>query len=49
MRRKRNAQNHRDAISRLRGILQKKPGGNSLLKDWAEHKRNERKLEVRKY
>src|SRR2546427_4963447 len=49
MRRKRSAQNYREAISRLRGILRKKPGGTSLLKDWDGHKRDERKLEQRKY
>ena len=47
MRRKPKTQNYRDAISRLRGIL-RKPGGNSLPKDWAEHKREELALEDRK-
>jgi len=36
------------AISRLRGILKRKPGGKSFAEEWAEHKAEERKLEDRK-
>ncbi len=37
----------RHAISRLRGILKRKPGGQSFAEEWAEHKREERELEDR--
>lgn len=36
------------AISRLRGILRRKPGGKSFAEEWAEHKAEERKLEDRR-
>ena len=39
----------RHAIDRLRGILKRKPGGKSFAEEWAEHKREERELEERKY
>ena len=48
MRRKRNAQNYREAISRLRGILRKKSGGNSLSQEPAEYKREELAIDDRK-
>lgn len=39
----------RHSINRLRGILKRKPGGPSFAEEWAEHKREERALEERKY
>lgn len=39
----------RHSIERLRGILKRKPGGKSFAEEWAEHKREERQLEDRKY
>ena len=36
-------------IRRLRGILKRKPVGRSFNEEWAEHKRQERKLEEAKY
>ena len=35
----------RHAIDRLRGILKRKPGGEPLAGEWAEHKREEQELE----
>jgi len=35
------------SIRRLRGILKRKPGGQSFDEEWAEHKRLERELEER--
>jgi AbrB family looped-hinge helix DNA binding protein len=37
----------RHAISRLRGILKRPPGGQPFAEEWAEHKRAERALEER--
>jgi bifunctional DNA-binding transcriptional regulator/antitoxin component of YhaV-PrlF toxin-antitoxin module len=37
------------AIKRLRGILKRKPGDKPFAEEWAEHKRQERELEERKY
>jgi AbrB family looped-hinge helix DNA binding protein len=37
------------AISRLRGILKRKPGEKSLIKEWAEHTAEEKSLEEAKY
>lgn len=37
------------AISRLHGILKRKPGEKSFTEEWAEHKREEITLEERKY
>jgi len=34
-------------IKRGRGILKRKPGGQSLAEEWAEHKKQERQLEDR--
>ena len=39
----------RHSIERLRGILKRKPGGKSFAEEWAEHKREERQIEDRKY
>jgi AbrB family looped-hinge helix DNA binding protein len=39
----------RHAIDRLRGILKRKPGEKPFAEEWAEHKREEKKLEERKY
>ena len=39
----------RHAINRAHGILKRPPGENSLAEEWAEHKREELKLEERKY
>jgi len=39
----------RHAIDRLRGILKRKPGAPPLAEEWAEHKREEKELENRKY
>jgi AbrB family looped-hinge helix DNA binding protein len=36
-------------IKRLRGIIKRKPGDKSFAEEWAEHKRQERELEERKY
>ncbi|MDW8310015.1 MAG: AbrB/MazE/SpoVT family DNA-binding domain-containing protein, partial [Verrucomicrobiales bacterium] len=36
-------------IRRLRGILKRKPGAKSFDAEWAEHKREERRLEEAKY
>lgn len=36
------------AISRLRGILKRKPGDKSFAQEWAEHKVEEKALEVAK-
>ena len=36
-------------IRRLRGILKRKPGDKSFAEEWAEHKREEMKLEEAKY
>ena len=33
------------SISRLRGVLKRKPGGKSFAEEWAEHKRDEKALE----
>jgi antitoxin PrlF len=38
----------RQAISRLHGILKRKPGDKSLAEEWAEHKRQEIALEERR-
>lgn len=35
------------AIERGFGLLKRKPGGKSFADEWAEHKREERELEVR--
>jgi len=48
MRRKRNAQNYHEAISRLRGILRKKSGSRSLSQERAEYKPEELALDDRK-
>lgn len=37
------------AINRLRGILKRKPGDKPFAEEWAEHKRQEKKLEEAKY
>lgn len=37
------------AINRLRGILKRKPGDKPFADEWAEHKRQEKKLEEAKY
>ena len=37
------------AIERGFGLLKRKPGGKSFAEEWAEHKREERELEDRKY
>jgi bifunctional DNA-binding transcriptional regulator/antitoxin component of YhaV-PrlF toxin-antitoxin module len=37
------------AINRLRGILKRKPGEPPISEWWAEHKRQEKELEERKY
>ena len=39
----------RHAIERLHGILKRKPGAKPFAEEWAEHKREERELEERKY
>ena len=36
-------------IRKLRGILKRKPGDKSFAEEWAEHKREEIKLEEAKY
>lgn len=36
-------------IRHARGILERKPGQKTLAAEWAEHKREERKLEERRY
>ena len=33
------------AVSRLRGILKRKPGSKPFAEEWAEHKRDEKALE----
>jgi bifunctional DNA-binding transcriptional regulator/antitoxin component of YhaV-PrlF toxin-antitoxin module len=38
----------RHAINRLRGILKRQPGGKSFAAEWAEHRREEARLEDRK-
>ena len=37
------------AISRLRGILKRKPGGKPFAQEWAEHGAEEKALEEAKY
>ncbi len=37
------------AISRLRGILKRKPGGKTFAEEWAEHTSEEKALEEAKY
>ena len=37
------------AISRLRGILKRKPGGKPFAEEWAEHTAGEKALEEAKY
>ena len=37
------------AISRLRGILKRKPGDRPFVAEWAEHKRDEKSLEERRH
>jgi AbrB family looped-hinge helix DNA binding protein len=37
------------AISRLRGILRRKPGDKPFAEEWAEHKAEEKALEEAKY
>ena len=37
------------AISRLRGILRRKPGGKPFAQEWAEHRAEEKALEEAKY
>jgi AbrB family looped-hinge helix DNA binding protein len=37
------------AISRLRGILKRRPGGKPLSEEWAEHRAAEKALENAKY
>ena len=37
------------AISRLRGILKRKPGDRALAKEWAEHTAQEKALEDARY
>jgi AbrB family looped-hinge helix DNA binding protein len=37
------------AISRLRGILKRKPGGKPLAEEWNEHRAGEKALEEGKY
>ena len=37
------------AISRLRGILKRKPGGKPFAEEWAEHTAGEKALEETKY
>ncbi|MGH8163051.1 MAG: AbrB/MazE/SpoVT family DNA-binding domain-containing protein [Rhodanobacteraceae bacterium] len=37
------------AISRLRGILKRKPGGKTFAEEWAEHIAEEKALEEAKY
>jgi AbrB family looped-hinge helix DNA binding protein len=37
------------AVERGFGLLKRKPGGKSFAEEWAEHKREERELEDRKY
>jgi len=37
------------AISRLRGILKRKPGDKAFAEEWAEHKHEEKELEEVKY
>ncbi len=37
----------RHAINRLRGILKRKSGDKPFAEEWAEHKRQEKKLEER--
>lgn len=39
----------RHAISRLRGILKRKPGSKPFADEWAEHKREEKALEKADY
>ena len=39
----------RHAINRLRGILKRKPGSKPFAEEWAEHQREEKKLEERKH
>ena len=39
----------RHAINRLRGILKRKPGDKPFAEEWAEHQREEKELEERKY
>ena len=39
----------RHAINRLRGILKRKPGDKPFAEEWAEHKRQEKQLEEKKY
>ncbi len=37
------------AISRLRGILKRKPGGKPFVEEWAEHTSEEKALEEAEY
>jgi len=37
------------AISRLRGVLKRKPGGKPFTEEWAEHTVGEKALEAAKY
>lgn len=37
------------AIKRARGIIKRKPGDPSFADEWAEHKRQEREFEQRKF
>ena len=37
------------AIERAHGLLKRKPGGKPFAEEWAEHKKQERELEERKY
>ena len=39
----------RHAIAKLHGILKRKPGDQPFVEEWAEHKRQEKELEERKY
>lgn len=39
----------RHAISRLRGILKRKPGSKPFAEEWVEHKREEKALEKADY
>jgi AbrB family looped-hinge helix DNA binding protein len=38
----------RHTIAKLHGILKRKPGDKPLAEEWAEHKREEKKLEDRR-
>jgi len=37
------------AIERAHGLLKRKPGDKTFAQEWAEHKKQERELEERKY